>query len=117
LELVVSITGRIVQRIHDARHISENIEVRGGDSAQGIYRRGVSEQWIQAAAFASSCPHFLPMVHVFPVVDRPKYAEGIADCSRRLAGANVPSNSNREHFQPNWFASTANPFQAGDASC
>ncbi len=25
LELVVSITGRIVQRIHDARHISENI--------------------------------------------------------------------------------------------
>ena len=59
LELVVSITGRIVQRIHDARHISENIEVRGGDSAQGVYRRGVSEQWVQAAAFASSCPHRL----------------------------------------------------------
>jgi hypothetical protein len=59
LELAVSITGRIVQRIDDARHISENIEVRGGDRSQGVYRRGVSEQWVQAAAFASSCPHLL----------------------------------------------------------
>ena len=59
LELVVSITGRIVQRVYDAGHISENIEVRGGDRSEGIYRRGVSEQWFQVAAFASSCHHFL----------------------------------------------------------
>jgi hypothetical protein len=34
-----------------------------------------------------------------------------------LTCANDPSDSNRARFQPNWFASTANPLQAGDASC
>ena len=34
-----------------------------------------------------------------------------------LTCARGPSDSNREHFQPNWLASTANPLQARDASC
>ncbi|MFM7516707.1 MAG: hypothetical protein ACKO3V_07175, partial [Pirellula sp.] len=31
--------------------------------------------------------------------------------------ASVPSDSNPEHFQPNWLTSTANALLAGDASC
>jgi hypothetical protein len=36
----------------------------------------------------------------------------LSQFSSFLACASAPSDSNRERFQPNWFASTANPLQA-----
>ena len=67
--------------------------------------------------FAASCSR---RVRLASLPSRPSFAQRpcfAISVHSSLTYANGPSDSNREHFQPNWFASTANPLRAWNASC
>jgi hypothetical protein len=62
--------------------------------------------------FAASCSR---RVRLASLPSRPSFARRpclAISVHSALTCTNIPSDSNREHFQPNWFASTANPLRA-----
>lgn len=70
----------------------------------------------RCSMFAASCSR---RIRLASMPSRPSSARRpclAISVQSSLTCATVPSDSNREHFQPNSFASTANPLQEGDAS-
>ncbi len=71
----------------------------------------------RCSMFAASCSR---RVRLASLPSRPSFARRpclAISVHSALTCASVPSDSNREHFQPTSFARAANPLQAGDASC
>lgn len=71
----------------------------------------------RCSMFAASCS---PRVRLASLPSRPSPARRpclAISVQSSLTCANVPSDSNREHFQPNSIESTANALRARDASC